>query len=991
MSRTRPPARHHGPAADGVVRRFVVAFVAIMGMMVAGLVVVPAANAATSPVLGIATPFVNGVAATTISTTDSIAWQMSAGCAKINSGTYIHLVIDGGSAGHVWSAVDLNTPTKSGVSTTAPFTASQGDTFAGYQSGGGLPALSGVYTMTGYCQSSFGDVVSGTFVATITFAGTTGTVTFPPAITTTTALQVSPDGAAAAGASVTFTATVSPAVNGVVTFKDGSNVVGTASVTSGVATISRTTLALGSHSFTAAFGPTVTAAYVGSTSSPAIAYTISCNAHCPTQTTLSASPSGQVRRGQPATLTATVAPAAAGSVQFLDGATPLGNPVTVVSGSAQSAALTTLTEGSHSFTAQFTPAGGSIYAGSTSSATPYSVVVETTTVTLSVSPASSAIPNADVTITATVVSADPAPGTVQLSDNNSPLGSPLTVTNGSAHLVTSWPGVGSHLFTATFTSSDPGFHDASTASATPYSISNVVQQHPTLTLTKGIGSPASTALGQALPLTATLSIPEATGTVQFTDNGANIGDPVDVVSGAATFRAFGLALGSHSFSAVYVPTSSAAFAGTTAPPVSHTVIPVPKLGSLRIFLTVGEGTTGLDTDAISLETVSSGTPQGCRPLGTAQMQAGAVIDGPNAAWAGILAITPSRVSTGADFKKGLADTFAGLASSNSIAVVAGKYTITLQCLQAGDVTGIYTGNVWFTDATHWQTTDPNAGAVLTTTSVAAAPVGFSYVGSTVTLTATLSPSKAAGSVQFTNTVQGATAKIGAAVPVVNGVATLRISTLAVGLYTLGAKFTPADSNKYARSSEISTVPYYVRFSLPPTAKGKPVVTGARLVAGATVGCHNPGWSGATSVGYRWLRNGVALPGANHSTYRIASTDGGGLLACRVYGTNSGGSVSVTSDSRRVALGPASVVVNRPRIAGNAVVGHLLAVSPGVWSPAATSYVYQWRVNGAPIAGATGRFFRPTAAQRGKHVACTVGAQRPGMRIGYSTSTSVVVK
>ena len=990
MSHTEVTRAQSLTRSHSSLRSVVVAILAVLATMVAGIVAAPAASAA-NPTLGIATPFVNGVATTSISTSDSISWQMSAGCAKAGSATFIHIVVDGGAAGHVWSAVDLNTPTKSGVSLTGPFTASQGDTFAGYQSGGGLPSLSGVYTVSALCQDSFGSVVSGEFVATVTFSGTTGTVTFPPAISTTTTLQVTPNGAANAGASVTFTATVSPAVNGIVTFKDGSTVVGTASTAAGIATISRTTLALGSHSFTAAIVPTVSAAYTGSTSSPAIDYTISCSANCPTQTSLVASPAGQARKGQPVTLTATVAPATAGTVQFLDGANPLGSAVDVVAGSAQSAPLGSLAEGSHSFTAQFVPAGGSIYAGSISNTVTYSTVVETTTITLGVSPATSAAPNAQVTITATVTSTDPAPGTVQLFDNNAVLGSPLTVSSGSAHLVTSWPAVGSHSFTATFTSSDPGFHDAATAGPTTYSISDVVQQHPTLTVTKGIGSPSSTALGQALPLTATLSIPEATGTVQFTDNGANIGDPVDVVSGAASFRAFGLALGSHSFSAIYVPTSLAAFSGATAPTVSHTVIAVPNLGSLRIFLTVGEGTTGLDTDAISLETVSSGTPQGCRPLGTAQMQAGAIIDGPNPAWAGILAITPSRVSTGADFKKGLADTFAGLASSNSIAVVPGKYTITLQCLQAGDVTGTFSGNVWFTDATHWQTTDPNAGAVLTTTAVSAAPGGFSYAGAVVTLTATLTPSKAVGKVQFTNTVQGATANIGVPVVVTNGVGTLRISSLAVGLYTIGAKFTPTDAKKFSASTEISKLSYYVRMALPPTAKGMPVVTGSRLAAGATVGCHNPGWSGATSVSYRWLRNGVPLPGASQSTYRIAPTDGGGLLACRVYGTNSGGSVSVTSPGRRVALGPASVALTRPRIAGVALVGHLLAVSPGTWKPAATSYVYQWLANGVPIAGATGRFFRPLTAQRGKHVACKVGALRPGMRIGYSTSTGVLVK
>ena len=56
-------------------------------------------------------------------------------------------------------------------------------------------------------------------------------------------------------ASVTFTATVSPATaSGTVTFRDGATTIGTGTIAGGVATLATTTLAVASHSVTAVYG-----------------------------------------------------------------------------------------------------------------------------------------------------------------------------------------------------------------------------------------------------------------------------------------------------------------------------------------------------------------------------------------------------------------------------------------------------------------------------------------------------------------------------------------------------------------------------------------------------------------------------------------------------------------------------------------------------------------------------------------------------------------
>ncbi|MDT4943501.1 MAG: trimeric autotransporter adhesin, partial [Pseudonocardiales bacterium] len=93
----------------------------------------------------------------------------------------------------------------------------------------------------------------------------------------------------------------------------------------------------------------------------------------PTTTALAASPVGHQTPGGTVTLTATLSPSNSdGAVQFKDGATDVGSPVAVTSGTAQTT-VTTLSAGAHSLSASFTPTDPSAFAASTSSALPYSI------------------------------------------------------------------------------------------------------------------------------------------------------------------------------------------------------------------------------------------------------------------------------------------------------------------------------------------------------------------------------------------------------------------------------------------------------------------------------------------------------------------------------------------------------------------------------------------------------------------------------------------
>jgi hypothetical protein len=87
----------------------------------------------------------------------------------------------------------------------------------------------------------------------------------------------------------------------------------------------------------------------------------------------------------------------------------------------------------------------------------------------------------------------------------------------------------------------------------------------------------------------------------------------------------------------------------------------------------------------------------------------------------------------------------------------------------------------------------------------------------------------------------------------------------------------------------------------------------------------------------------------------------------------------------------------PQVSGTFAVGGTLTCSTGSWSPAPTSYSYQWNLDGSPIAGADGgNEFVVAASEAGHMVSCTVtardeaGAGTPATSAGVSISVPVLV-
>ncbi|MGY1498884.1 Tat pathway signal protein [Streptomyces sp. QTS52] len=166
----------------------------------------------------------------------------------------------------------------------------------------------------------------------------------------------------------------------------------------------------------------------------------------------------------------------------------------------------------------------------------------------------------------------------------------------------------------------------------------------------------------------------------------------------------------------------------------------------------------------------------------------------------------------------------------------------------------------------------------------------------------------------------------------------------------------------------------------------PKVTGTVKV-GAKVTAAPGSWSVTpSSYGYQWKADGKAIAGATASTYVIPAGQLGRKLSVTVTAVRSGWkSGSATSAAVAVAKGDAPKATKLPVISGTAKVGKTLKTSAGTWSPAATSYAYQWYAGGRAISGATRSSLVLKVAQKGKKITVKVTARRAGHQDGAAVS------
>ncbi|MFF3840084.1 hypothetical protein [Streptomyces sp. NPDC001930] len=187
--------------------------------------------------------------------------------------------------------------------------------------------------------------------------------------------------------------------------------------------------------------------------------------------------------------------------------------------------------------------------------------------------------------------------------------------------------------------------------------------------------------------------------------------------------------------------------------------------------------------------------------------------------------------------------------------------------------------------------------------------------------------------------------------------------------------------------------YLVVKGLAPKPTKVPYMSGATRVGNkvsAVVGTWAPA---PTSYAYQWRANGVAIAGATGSSYIPPASVVGKKLSVTVTAHRTGHmSGAYTTIGYAVAYGYAPKATKAPALTGTVKVGRTLTLNRGAWTPAPTSYAYQWYANGRAISGATRATFTLTKAQRGTRITVRVTAHRTGHTSGvaWTRATGAVV-
>lgn len=164
------------------------------------------------------------------------------------------------------------------------------------------------------------------------------------------------------------------------------------------------------------------------------------------------------------------------------------------------------------------------------------------------------------------------------------------------------------------------------------------------------------------------------------------------------------------------------------------------------------------------------------------------------------------------------------------------------------------------------------------------------------------------------------------------------------------------------------------------ATATPTISGTvRVGSKVTV---KPGtWTSGTTFTYQWYASGQAISGATSPSYTPGAAQNGKTLTVKVTGRKTGyGTTSRASAGVTVKAGVFTAAT--PKITGQVRTGATVSVSRGTWTPAASSYRYQWRVDGAAIRGATSSQYTIPSTYGGRKLSVTV----TGVRTGYASKS-----
>jgi hypothetical protein len=791
--------------------------------------------------------------------------------------------------------------------------------------GGTITSTNGTVTVTTTVLPVGSDTITATYNGDGTYNTATGAGTQTVTTANSTSTLTSSLNPSLPGSSVTFTDTILPSgATGTVTFSMGSTLLGTTTVSGGVATFTTSTLPLGSD--------LIKATYSGNGSYNSSFATVTQTV-ARTTPTVTVNTSGPSTFGQTVTITASVPAGPTGTITITSGGVTLGSGTITSSNGVVTITTTQLPGGSDVITASY----GGDTTNNPASGTTTQVVGKaspTETLTSSLNPSSF---NQAVTLTATLPTN--TTGTVTFTNGTTVLNT-VNLVNGVASLTTSALPAGSNSITATYNG------DASNNKATASLTQTVNKATTTLSV---VSAPNPSNFGATVTITTTLPI-GTTGTVTITGGGLNlVSGPISATTGIAVVTTTSLPVGNDSITSTYAGDSNSNGAvGTTSQTVTKAAPTVSLTSSLNPS-TINQSVTFTAT----LPATASGTVtflDGSTTLGSGTISGGTASFTTTTLTVGVHNITASY---GGDTNYNSAVSTVLLQTVNKATpvlpipvvsstdpIVGNPVTIT-ETVPPG-----VTGPVTFSNGSTPIGTAPIVGGVATIT-ISNLPLGTNQITAstpgdsnnnpavsppvsvtvgktvpTVAVTSSLNPSIVNQAVTFTATAPtGATGTItfldGATIfgtgGLTNGLATFTTSTLIVGSHTITVSYGGDTSNSPATSAPLTQVvnkatpvipPPVVSSSTPPP--NTPVTITETVPPGVTgtVTFSN----GSTPIGTAPIVGGVAtitVPSLPIGTNPITATTSGD--------TNNN---PVTSGATVVTVTPLTPVLVAPIVSSN---------------------------------------------------------------------------
>lgn len=160
----------------------------------------------------------------------------------------------------------------------------------------------------------------------------------------------------------------------------------------------------------------------------------------------------------------------------------------------------------------------------------------------------------------------------------------------------------------------------------------------------------------------------------------------------------------------------------------------------------------------------------------------------------------------------------------------------------------------------------------------------------------------------------------------------------------------------------------------------PVVGDAAYGEKLTVG--DLDWGSAdVKFRYQWLRDGIALPGATHRSYRLGLDDLDRRITVAVTGRLPGFD---TATETSAPVGPvrtaALAASGRPRLSGVPRYYEWLTVPDPGWGPRPVTLTYRWFRDGTPMTGVAG----PRYQLHGRDIGHRITVQVTGSKEGFTT-------